>query len=126
MMAYTVIRMHEDIATSMDDMDTLSDTCCALCQRQGVALTRHHLIPRALHGRKRFRRRFSRDEMKGDILMICRPCHNHIHRVLSEREMAEHYRSREALLNHPDIAAFAEWLSARPAGFKPKSPRRAR
>lgn len=108
---------------SEDDTDT---SCCALCGRCGAALTRHHLIPRALHGRKRFRRRFSRDEMKGAILMICRPCHNHIHRVLSEREMAEHYCSREALLSHPEIATFAEWLAVRPAGFKPKSPQRPR
>lgn len=106
----------------MSKNDASVENCCALCTRQGVTLTRHHLIPRALHGRKRFRKRFSREEMKGDILMICRPCHNHIHRVLSEREMAEHYHTREALLTQPEIAEFARWLSTRPAGFKPKSP----
>ncbi|WP_438766075.1 hypothetical protein [Kushneria sp. TE3] len=106
----------------MSQGDAPTENRCALCARQGVSLTRHHLIPRALHGRKRFRKRFSRDEMKGDILMICRPCHNHIHRVLSEREMAEHYHTREALLAQPEIAEFARWLSARPPGFKPKSP----
>lgn len=93
---------------------------CALCGRS-ASLTRHHLIPRSQHGRRRFRRRFSRETMRESILWLCRPCHSHVHRVLGERELAEHYHSREALLTHPDIHRFADWLSDKPAGFKPRS-----
>ena len=41
---------------------------------------------------------------------ICRPCHDHIHGVLSEKEMAAGYHSREALLAHPAIRRFAAWI----------------
>lgn len=40
--------------------------------------------------------------------------------VLGERELAEHYRSREALMAHPQIQTFVAWLSTKPAGFRPK------
>lgn len=96
---------------------------CELCGRFGVPLTRHHLIPRTLHGKKRFRKRYSREEMATSILWLCRPCHSHIHHLFDERTLAEQYASREALLAHPDVRAFVAWLGAKPAGFKPKSQR---
>ncbi|MDT8895382.1 hypothetical protein RSO41_12020 [Halomonas sp. I1] len=98
---------------------------CQLCGR-AAPLTRHHLIPRALHGKARYRRRFDRAERLASILWVCHPCHRHLHAVLSERELAEHYRSREALLGHPEIRAFVEWLATKPAGFQPKRPTRRR
>lgn len=92
---------------------------CELCGRT-APLTRHHLIPRALHGKARFRRRFDRAERLTAILWVCHPCHKHLHAVLGERELAEHYRSREALMAHPQIQTFVAWLSTKPAGFRPK------
>ncbi|WP_404295761.1 hypothetical protein [Halomonas sp.] len=92
---------------------------CELCGRESP-LTRHHLIPRSLHGKARYRRRFERVERLTAILWLCHPCHKHIHAVLSERELADHYRSREALMAHPEIGTFVEWLAGKPAGFKPK------
>jgi hypothetical protein len=58
-------------------------------------------------------------EMLTRILWVCRPCHSHIHTVLSEKELASQFNSRTALLQHPDIQRFIEWLGKRPAGFKP-------
>lgn len=98
---------------------------CELCGR-AAPLTKHHLIPRSLHGKARYRRRFERAERLTAILWVCHPCHRHLHAVLSERELADHYRSREALLGHPEIRAFVDWLATKPAGFKPKRPRRRR
>lgn len=96
---------------------------CELCAR-AAPLTRHHLIPRALHGKPRYRRRFDRAERLTAILWVCHACHRHLHAVLGERELADHYRRREALLAHPEIQAFVAWLSTKPAGFRPKtSPR---
>lgn len=93
---------------------------CALCGRRGVHTTRHHLIPRRTHRLKRIRRRFERDDRLGRILHICRPCHSHIHAVLGEKELAEIYNSREALLEQPDIAVFVDWIAGKPAGFSPQ------
>jgi hypothetical protein len=94
---------------------------CELCGRGGLALTRHHLIPRMQHRRGPARRRFARAEMEGALLWVCRPCHDHVHAVLSERELAAGYRDRAALLAHPDIAAFITWIRTKPAGLRPRS-----
>lgn len=99
---------------------------CALCGRKPVALTRHHLIPRARHRRGRTRRQFDRETLEGHVLWVCRPCHNHIHRCLSEQELAERWNTRDALLAHPAIHRFATWLASKPPGFRPKSPGRRR
>lgn len=91
---------------------------CQLCGRRLTALTRHHLIPRARHHKKRNRRLFERVVVRTQILWICRPCHDHIHKILTEKDMEAHYRSREALLAHPDIARFVTWIAKKPDGFK--------
>jgi len=93
---------------------------CQLCGRE-MHLTRHHLIPKTLHSRRRIRRRFSRSELNELILWICRPCHNTVHNALSEMELAENYNSRDRLLENSDIRHFVDWISTKPEGFKPKS-----
>ena len=78
---------------------------CALCQREGLPLTEHHLIPRAVHRKDRFRKRFARADMLSQKLLVCRPCHDAIHRCIpDERELAEHYATLEALLSHECLA----------------------
>lgn len=92
---------------------------CELCGRETI-LTRHHLIPRTRHRNRRVRQHFGRDEMQGRILWLCTACHHHVHLVLSEKELALEFNTREALLGHPDIRRFVRWIGARPAGFKPR------
>ncbi|MFP4606719.1 MAG: hypothetical protein ACLFP7_03770 [Thiohalospira sp.] len=94
---------------------------CALCGRSGPRLTVHHLIPRALHRRKWVRRRYGSAEPKRRILHVCRPCHSHIHAVLSEAELARDYNTAEALLGHPEIQRFTAWIADKPADFRPRS-----
>ncbi len=93
---------------------------CELCGRTMPGLTQHHLIPRTRHRNKRVQKQFARAEMLTRILWVCRPCHSHIHTVLSEKELAQHFYTRTALLQHPDIQRFVEWIRKRPAGFKPQ------
>lgn len=97
---------------------------CELCQRPVPYLTRHHLVPRTRHRKKSARRRFSMEFMQQHILWVCRPCHNHIHRVFSEKQLETEYHSREALLAHQGITRFTNWLGSKPAGFKPISSKR--
>lgn len=96
---------------------------CELCGRAMEGLTRHHLIPRTRHRNKRNRREFSREEVRTRILWVCRPCHSHIHRVLSEKDMEREYNTREALIGHPEIRRFTAWIGRRPPGFHPTSGR---
>jgi hypothetical protein len=85
------------------------------------ALTRHHLIPRTRHRKKRNKRLFEREEVRTRILWVCRPCHNHIHDVLSEKELEACYNTRQALLGHSEIRRFVAWIRSKPEGLKPGS-----
>ncbi|HYQ92472.1 MAG TPA: hypothetical protein VES89_10465 [Candidatus Competibacteraceae bacterium] len=96
-------------------------TGCELCGRNVDLLTKHHLIPRTRHRNKRNRREFTREEVRTRILWLCRPCHNHIHDVLTEKELEFDYNTRQALLEQPDIRRFIDWIRRKPAGFKPGS-----
>jgi hypothetical protein len=92
---------------------------CELCARN-APLTRHHLIPRALHDKGYVQRRFDRRERITATLWVCRPCHDKIHLLFSEKELALTYNSREALLLDERLRAFVEWLARKPAGLNPK------
>jgi hypothetical protein len=84
-------------------------------------LTRHHLIPRARHRTKRNRRSFEREDVRTRILWVCRPCHNHIHDTLSEKELEQRYNTLGSLRARPDIRRFVGWIRDKPTGFKPAS-----
>ncbi|MGP4843702.1 hypothetical protein ACTXGQ_06210 [Marinobacter sp. 1Y8] len=98
--------------------------CCELCQRSVVKLTRHHLIPRRLHSKRRFLKLFTREEMVTRTLWVCRPCHNAIHRTCSEYELGLTFNTREKLLEVEELRVFIEWLRDKPEGFVPKGHRR--
>ena len=85
---------------------------CELCLRKGVFLTEHHLIPRAVHRKKAFRKRFELTDMRMRKLMVCRKCHRGIHRIIpDERVLARAYNTREALLDHPGIQKHVQWVA---------------
>ncbi len=92
---------------------------CELCARQ-LPLTRHHLIPKALHDKPYVQKRFARVERITATLWVCRACHNQIHRLFSEKELALTYNSREALLGDERLRTFVAWLASKPAGFTPR------
>ena len=76
-------------------------------------LTAHHLIPRACHANKWFRKRFTREVMQRTVA-LCRDCHREIHRTIpSEKELGRHYHSLEALCAHPDLGRYVEWARGR-------------
>ncbi|PTX94850.1 hypothetical protein DB346_21970 [Verrucomicrobia bacterium LW23] len=82
-------------------------------------LTRHHLIPKSRHRKARMRRQYSRQEMRERLMLVCRPCHNSIHRALSEQELAETYNTPELIAAHPEVERFTRWISRKPSGFVP-------
>lgn len=103
-------------AASSND-DDRAPSACELCART-MPLTRHHLIPQSRHNKSRTRRNFSRDTMKSDIAMICRPCHSQIHRVFSNHELADYYHTIERIREHSEMQKFIAWVKKRPAGLK--------
>lgn len=81
---------------------------CQLCGRPRP-LTQHHLIPRFVHSKKRFAKRYSKQEMKTRLLLLCRPCHVGLHQLFSERELAENFPTREQLLGDERVQKLVRW-----------------
>ena len=89
-------------------------TACELCGSTSDHLNFHHLIPRALHGKKWFTERYTREFMKTHGAWLCKfYCHKEIHTFIDERSMGRQYNTVEALLTHPAVAGYVRWRSAR-------------
>ncbi|MEO0731392.1 MAG: hypothetical protein AAFZ52_01055 [Bacteroidota bacterium] len=84
---------------------------CALCGRQ-QPLTEHHLIPRAVHGKKYFQKLFTKEEMTHRRISICRLCHKGIHRLIpDEKELARDYNTKELLLTDERVRKHVAWVA---------------
>lgn len=85
-----------------------------LCQLCGKAtlLTFHHLIPRAMHRKTRFKKRYTREELNQGV-MVCRHCHNGIHTLHTEKYLADHLNTIDTLLGDPAIKKHAAWVARR-------------
>ncbi len=87
------------------------ETVCELCGRL-TSLTFHHLIPRRVHRRLRFLKRFGKEEMQSRGLEICRLCHSGIHDLIpNELELAEKFNTKELLLSHEGIVKHIAWVA---------------
>jgi hypothetical protein len=83
---------------------------CELCERR-KKLTKHHLVPRAVHRKKRYVNRFGKQEMRKRSLMICKDCHNGIHDLIAnEKELADKYHTKELLLANEAIRKHIAWV----------------
>lgn len=93
-----------------DDLHDHGDSRrCALCERQ-APVSAHHLIPRSVHGKKRYRERFGIDEMRTRRIPLCRHCHRAVHEFIPDaKTLADSYNTLDALLAHPDLARHIEW-----------------
>jgi hypothetical protein len=91
---------------------------CALCGREEPETTRHHLVPRSRHKKKRNKNRFGGQDLRGMVLNLCRPCHHNLHAVLTEKELDRDFHTLEALAGHPEVAKFSAWIREKPAGLR--------
>ncbi len=84
---------------------------CELCGREGQELTFHHLIPRHVHKKPRFRDRFGIAEMRSRGLWVCHACHSGIHDLIpDEKVLGWDYNTREALMDHEGIKKHVDWV----------------
>ena len=83
---------------------------CPLCGREipPALESKHHLIPKLKGGKT----------SSDNIVVLHRPCHDKVHAVFTEAQLARSYASVEALLTDPDIAKFAGWIAKRPIEFR--------
>jgi 5-methylcytosine-specific restriction endonuclease McrA len=82
---------------------------CQLCRRK-TRLTFHHLIPRKLHRRNHFRKKYNREELNRGI-SICRQCHNGLHLLYDEMTLAKRFSTVDALLSDEAIRRHVAWSS---------------
>lgn len=82
---------------------------CETCGRQ-VPLTFHHLIPKKLHRRPRFKKHYSTKQLQAGI-RVCRTCHNGIHRQFDEMTLGQHYPSLMAIHLQPDLQRHFQWAA---------------
>lgn len=83
---------------------------CPLCQREipPELESRHHLVPKLKGGKA----------TPDNLVVLHRPCHDKVHAVFTEAELARSYTSMDALLSHPEISKFAKWIAKRPIEFR--------
>ena len=91
---------------------------CAICGRENLEVTKHHLVPKSQIRRISRRRKVSPFQLRNDIVWTCLACHGHIHSVLSEKELADSFYTLELLVSQEDVSKFVDWVSKRPAGRK--------
>ena len=82
---------------------------CALCQRE-TTLTFHHLIPRKMHRRARFRKEHEREALNRGI-DICGRCHKGVHRLHDEMTLGRDLNTLEALAADPAVARHVAWVA---------------
>jgi hypothetical protein len=76
-----------------------------------MALTDHHLVPRARHN-KRVKRDLGKDRNK--TADTCRPCHSQLHNLLTEKELERDYNTIELLKGHEGVQKWIAWKRKRP------------
>lgn len=83
---------------------------CALCLREEIALTFHHLIPRTLHSKKWYQKRYTVEQLNVGV-DLCADCHEAIHDFITEKDLGKSYNTLELLREHPKVAKFATWIA---------------
>jgi hypothetical protein len=82
---------------------------CPCCRRR-ARLTFHHLIPRKLHRRPHYRRRYSREHLHWGVF-VCRRCHSGIHRIYDEQTLAKRFASLPALQADEQLRRHFRWVA---------------
>ena len=82
---------------------------CAFCERQVLVTTRHHLIPRKTHSKKKIRKRFSKEE-RNETVDFCLDCHKTVHKFYGEMELAISFNTLDLLLESPKLNNYKIWI----------------
>lgn len=82
---------------------------CELCGRD-KPLSFHHLIPKALHSKKKFKKKFPRSVLKGRGIDICSLCHHGIHDLFSKKELGLDYNTKELLMENEQFLKHLKWV----------------
>ena len=95
----------------MTDMQCVT---CPLCRRPlDGKVTRHHLYPQK-YGKKKGRKVHAKEF---PVVSLHKICHRMIHALFSEKDLAEHLNTIEALRTHPQMQSFLDFIEEKPPSF---------
>ncbi|KAL0947915.1 hypothetical protein HGRIS_010549 [Hohenbuehelia grisea] len=119
--AYAFLRrvLHAYVADAMTPPPAPSSTRtreCEICERE-VPLTYHHLIPRATHA-KVLKRKLHPEHQLNSVAWICRPCHNVVHHVASNDELAQSFYTVDLLLEREDVQKWRRYAAKQRFGVR--------
>ncbi|MGR8946619.1 MAG: hypothetical protein ACU84Q_01135 [Gammaproteobacteria bacterium] len=89
---------------------------CELCARVSI-LSFHHLIPRKVHRRKRFKKHFTKEQL-GSGINICQLCHRGIHKLYDEMTLATAFDTKDKLIADVSIHRHISWVKKQKRGLK--------
>ena len=85
---------------------------CPICGRAMINekfINRHHLIPKSKEGKYT------------DQITLHSICHNKIHSIWTESELAGYYHTVERILSNPAMQTFVKWVSKKRPEFYAKT-----
>lgn len=116
------VRQMEDVVDDDVGADTEGD--CEMCARHRL-LTFHHLIPKDTHSRYLGKRlphgvdgEPTRHFLNSHGTMICRQCHNMVHKTETNDVLAAEYNTLQRLLDHPTIQRWVQWARSQTGSSK--------
>ena len=90
--------------------------CCKLCARDAV-LSFHHLIPRKMHRRQHFRKKYTKQQLAEGVY-ICQLCHRGIHKLYDEMTLAKEFNTLDKLLDDADVQKHITWVKKQKRGLR--------
>ncbi|QWD63680.1 HNH endonuclease [Polynucleobacter sp. MWH-UH2A] len=102
------------ISQAPREMTKLQKVICPICDRPIPASQQdaHHLIPKSKGGRT--------------TEFLHRICHQQIHALFTETELANQFNHPLALQDHPEMQRFIRWVKTKPNAFYERTRKSAR
>jgi len=87
---------------------TTNNIICPICKRSipPAHQEEHHLIPHSLARRNKY----AKIENKKETVTVCSNCGDQIHKLFSEKDLADKYNTIEKLLATPEIQKWVQWI----------------
>ena len=82
---------------------------CVFCNRDVSITTKHHLIPKTTHSKKKIRKRFSKDQRQ-ETIDVCCDCHKTFHKFFTEMELATKYNTLKLLIDARQLSKYRNWI----------------
>jgi len=91
---------------------------CPICKREMPedCQEEHHLIPRAICKRQKYQG-LPQLKKENRTITICVDCGNQIHKLFTEKELADRYNTLEKIVSQPSIQNWVKWISKKPSEF---------